>query len=308
MYYLVFGLLYLISLLPLFILYRLSDLAYFIVYHIVGYRKKVVMDNLKKAFPEKSDKEIRRIAKRFYLNFTDTFIETIKMLSMTKRQFSRMVEMDLTDLLTLEASGKSIQLHGGHQFNWELANWKMAMELKIPVIGVYMKIKNKIFDRIFYNMRAKHGTVLVSTKEFKNRMHVLLKDQYAIGLAADQNPGKPDQSYWLHYFNRPAPFVTGPDKSAIKNKNAVVFMRMIKVRRGRYRLETVVLTNGEQILKDGELTLRYRDLLEDTIRQQPDNYLWSHRRWKWEYKQEFEALWIDGTASDMLGSEKTNNL
>jgi KDO2-lipid IV(A) lauroyltransferase len=293
MYYPVYGLLYLISLLPLFILYRISDFAFFIIYHVVGYRKNVVLDNLRNAFPELSDKEIQRIAKRFYLNFTDTFIETIKMLSMSKRQFNRMVDLDLTEVLQLEASGKSIQFHAGHQFNWEFANWKIAMELKIPVIGVYMKIKNKIFNKIFYDMRAKHGTVLVETKEFKNRMHSLLKDQYAIGLAADQNPRKPEQSYWLHYFNRPAPFVTGPDKSAIKNATAVVFMRMIKVRRGRYRFETVVLTDGHQQLQAGELTLRYRDLLEETIKNQPDNYLWSHRRWKWEYKNEFRDFWID---------------
>jgi len=296
MYYLVYGLLYLISLLPLFILYRISDFAFFIIYHIVGYRKKVVFDNLQKAFPEKSDKDIRKIAKKFYLNFTDTFIETIKMLSMSKKQFNRMVDLDLTDVKLLEASGKSIQFHGGHQFNWDLANWKISMELKIPIIGVYKKISNKVFNKIFYDMRAKQGTVLVETKEFRNRMHVLLKDQYAIGLAADQNPGKPEQSYWLHYFNRPAPFVTGPDKSAIKNKTAVVFMRMIKIKRGRYRFETVVLTDGNQPLKEGELTLKYRDLLEDTISRQPDNYLWSHRRWKWEYKKEFQELWIDHQA------------
>lgn len=293
MYYPVYGLLYLISLLPLFILYRISDFAYFIIYHVIGYRKQVVFDNLRNAFPEKSNTEIKSIAKRFYLNFTDTFIETIKMLSMSKKQFNRMMDLDLTEVLQLEASGKSIQFHGGHQFNWELANWKLAMELKIPVIGVYMKIKNRIFNKIFYDMRAKHGTVLVETKEFKNRMHVLLKDQYAIGLAADQNPRKPEESYWLYYFNRPAPFVTGPDKSAIKNGTAVVFVRMIKVKRGRYRFETELITDGHQPLKAGELTIRYRDLLEDTIKKQPDNYLWSHRRWKWGYKDEFRDLWID---------------
>ncbi len=293
MYYLVYGLFYLLSLLPFFIIYRISDFAYFIIYYIIGYRKKVVMSNLDIAFPEKSASEKKAIAKKFYKNFTDTFIETIKMLSISQKAFAKMVDINLDEAVALARKGKSVQFHAGHQFNWELANWIVADKMPIPFIGVYMKINNKAIDRIFYNMRSKTGTILVSVQEFKNKMHQLLNRQYSIGLAADQNPGVPANAYWLNFFNRPAPFVTGPDKAAIKNNTAVVFIRLIKVKRGKYKFDAEVLVENGADLKEGELTLLYRDVLEDTIRKNPDNYLWSHRRWKWSYQDEYEKRWID---------------
>ncbi len=293
MYYLVYGLLYLISLLPFFILYRISDFAYFIVYYIMGYRKSVVMNNLDIAFPEKTKKEKIRIAKTFYKNFTDTFIETIKLLSISKKAFSNMAEMNLDEAIRLAKSGKSIQFHAGHQFNWELANWIIADKMPIPFVGVYMKIKNAAIDKIFFDLRSRKGTVLVAAQEFKNKMHQLLNKQYCIGLAADQNPGVPSNAFWLNFFNRPAPFVTGPDKAAIRNNTAVIFIKLIKIKRGKYKFETQVLTENGAELKEGELTLLYRDVLEETIKQNPSNYLWSHRRWKWGYQKEFENRWID---------------
>ena len=293
MYYLIYGLLYLFSLLPMVVLYRFSDLAYFFICHVFGYRKKVVMSNLDIAFPEKSVTEKKKIARKFYRNFTDTFIESIKLLSISDKAFHRMVIFDPELVLALAKKGKSIQFHAGHQFNWELANWLIAETLPIPFIGVYMRINNKVFDRIFYGLRSKKGTVLVPVHEFRNRVHQLFNEQYSLGLAADQNPGVPAQAYWLHFFNRAAPFVTGPDKGAIKNDTAVVMVKLKKIKRGRYKFETELLVENGSELKPGELTLLYRDKLEQTIREQPDNYLWSHRRWKWAYQPEYEKRWID---------------
>jgi len=293
MYYIVFGLLYLLSMLPLVGLYRISDFAYFIMYRILRYRKDVVFSNLSIAFPEKTDKEKKQIAKQFYKNFTDTFIETIKLMSISERAYSKMVEMDLSSCIALANKGKSIQFHAGHQFNWELANWKIAKEMSIPFVGVYMKIHNKAINKIFYDLRSKKGTVLVSTTEFKSRMHELLKTQYSIGLAADQNPSNTANAYWLYFFSKPAPFVTGPDKAALKNNTAVVFVKMIKLSRGRYKFETEIIMEEAQALEPGALTVKYRNILEDTIRKNPSNYLWSHRRWKWEYHSGLEDKWVD---------------
>ncbi len=294
MYYIIYFLLYCFSLLPFFILYRFSDLAYFIMYYIVGYRKAVVMNNLTIAFPEKSEKEKIIIAKKFYKNLTDTFIETIKLISISKKAFNKMATIDLDASIELAKKGKSIQFHAGHQFNWELANWLIAEKMPIPFVGVYMKINNPAINKIFYDLRSKMGTVLVSAQEFKNKMHQLLSQQYCLGLAADQNPGNVTSAYWLNFFNKPTPFVTGPDKGALKNNTAVVFMKLIKIKRGQYRFETEVLFEDTTTLKEGEITLRYRDVLEDTIRKNPDNYLWSHRRWRWYFQQEEHASrWID---------------
>jgi KDO2-lipid IV(A) lauroyltransferase len=293
MYYLIYGLLYLFSLLPLRFLYWISDFLFFIVYYIVQYRKKIVLDNLEIAFPEKSITEKKIIAKQFYKNFVDTFVETIKMISISDKAFHKMVEMDLSKVIALANEGKSIQFHAGHQFNWELANWKIAEKMPIPFVGVYMRISNRHFDKIFYDLRAKKGTVLVEVKEFRSKMHQFLNTQYSIGLAADQNPADAKKGFWLNFFNKPVPFVTGPDKAAIKNKTAVVFVRLIKIKRGKYKFETEIITEQASCLKEGELTCLYRDMLEDTIRKYPSNYLWSHRRWKRPFTEEFQKQWID---------------
>ncbi|MEO6404511.1 MAG: lipid A biosynthesis acyltransferase [Ferruginibacter sp.] len=293
MYYLIYGFLYLISLLPFWILYGISDIISFCIFYLGGYRKKIVLYNLGIAFPEKTGTEKKKIAWQFYRNLIDTFIETIKLLSMSDKSFRKRATMDVSIINEVASRGKSIQFHSGHQMNWEYGNYVMANKLPIPWIGIYMKISNRALNRLFYHIRAKKGTVLVATKEFKSRMHEVFRQQYSLGLAADQNPGEPHRSNWLYFFTKAAPFVTGPDKAAIKNNTAVIFVKFLKRKRGHYEFITKLITEDGALLKPGELTLMYRDFLEETIRESPDNYLWSHRRWKWEYKTNLEHLWID---------------
>ncbi len=263
------------------------------MYYIVGYRKAVVMNNLDIAFPEKSKAEKTAIAKKFYKNLTDTFIESIKLLSISEKSFLKRATINLDQLLPLIQKGKNIQFHCGHQFGWEFGNWIIAMKMPIPFIGIYIQIKNKTIDRLFYNFRSKPGTVLVAAHEFKQKMHQLFLNQYSIGLVADQSPGIPALSYWLNFFTKPTSFVTGPDKSAIKNNTAVVFVNLIKIKRGYYHFDTVLFCENGAEYKEGEITLKYRDFLESSIRKHPDNYLWSHRRWKTEYREEYFDNWID---------------
>ena len=293
MYYLIYSLLYLVSLLPFFILYRISDFAAFIIYHFVKYRRDVVFNNLDIAFPEKTKLEKIKIAKQFYRNITDTFIETIKLLSLSDRRFQKMASINLDEVIELAKKGKSIQFHGGHQFNWELANLLIAQKMNIPFVGVYLKINNKAINKIFYDLRSKTGTILVATHEFKSKMHQLLNQQYSIGLAADQNAPDPANAFWLNFFNKPVPFVTGPDKGAIKNNTAVVFVKLVKVKRGKYQFVTSIVVEDAAKMKEGDLTKLYRNFLEETIFNQPDNYLWSHRRWKWDYQRPYDSLWKD---------------
>lgn len=293
MYYIIYGLLYLVSLLPFFILYGISDLACFILYRLIGYRKEVVLGNLAIAFPEKTLAEREKIAGQFYKNFIDTFIETIKMLSISEKEFNKRAVVDLAECNALVKKGLNIQFQSGHQMNWEYVNWVMVKKIETSFVGVYMKLSNKSLDRIFYDMRKKFGTVLVAATDFRSRMHQVFNKQYSLALAADQNPGSPQFAYWLYLFGKPAPFVKGPDKGARKNRSAVVFVKFIKVKRGYYKFEPTVITENAALLKEGELTLLYRDFLEETIREHPDNYLWSHRRWKFDYKKEYINQWID---------------
>lgn len=293
MYYILFGLLYALSLLPFFILYRLSDVVYFLLYYVFGYRKAVVMNNLSIAFPEKPAAEREAIAKKFYRGLIDTFIENIKMLSMSTKAFEKRCSTNAEILDALIAEGKNIQLHCCHQMNWEYLNWGVAKNVAIPFIGIYQPISNVAINKIFIKMRSRFNTQLVSTKEFKNKVHTLFKQQYTIGLVADQNTPFTDKAYWLYFFSKPVPFIVGPDKGAIKNKTAVAFINMVKKRRGYYHLDFTIITEDATHFEAGELTRMYRDFMEEKIKEQPANYLWSHRRWRHQYGKQFEGLWMD---------------
>lgn len=252
-----------------------------------------MFNNLDIAFPEKSKAQKVIIARKFYKNLCDSFIETIKLLSLPDKELHKRAIFDLDECNALAARGKNIQFQSGHHMNWEYANYIVAEKLVIPWVGIYMKINNKALNRLFFNLRGKKGTVLVAAQEFRQKMHQVFKSQYSIGLAADQNPAQPKYGHWLYYFTKPAPFLTGPDKGAIKNNSAVVFVQMIKWKRGYYHFKPTIITENAASFKEGELTLLYRNYLEKVIREYPDNYLWTHRRWKWSYLPEYQNSWID---------------
>lgn len=289
-YYPVYWFLYLFSLLPLRVLYLFSDFAFFILYRVMGYRNDVVDSNLKIAFPEKTNEERKKIAKEFYLNFTDTFIEMLKMISIRESEVKRRGQCDFELINNLIEKGYNIHIMAGHQFNWEFANLVYALNLKIPFIGIYMPVGNKIMDKIFYNMRGKFGTIMISAHDFKHKMHSVFANQYLLALAADQNPSNPSRAYWLHFFGKKAPFVTGPAKGAVKNNTAVVFVGFHKEKRGHYSFKVKLITEEGINHTPEELTILYKKELERTIRENPSNYLWTHRRWRHEWKEEYGPL------------------
>lgn len=251
------------------------------------------MENLTQAFPEKTSAERKQIAKEFYRNFIDTLLETIKMLSLRDNEFASRCTIDSKAFKIILENVNNIQFHGSHQMNWEYANLILAKSLPIPLVGLYMPITNKAVNRIFYNIRTRYKTELISTIEFRSRMHTLFRNQYALALAPDQNASSFVHAYWLNFFNKESPFATAPDKMAIRNKAAVVFVQITKVKRGYYHFDFSLITNNAGALVPGELTIKYRDFLETIIRKQPANYLWSHRRWKHTYEKQFEKRWID---------------
>jgi KDO2-lipid IV(A) lauroyltransferase len=153
-----------------------------------------------------------------------------------------------------------------------------------------MPISNKAFNKIIFDIRKRYGTVLVSATEFKTKMHQVFTGRFAIGLAADQNPANPNWGYWLMFFNRPTPFLTGPEKGALRNNLASVYVQFKKVKRGYYHFEATLLAEPGTHLGTGELTKLYKNKLEETIRLDPANYLWTHRRFKYEYKEEYGEI------------------
>ena len=267
-----------------------SDGVYFLLYYVIGYRKEVVMSNLLIAFPEKSEDERTIIAKEFYHNFLDTFIETLKFLSLSDKAFSKRLTGNFELLHELYGTGKNVHLHSGHFFNWEYMNWGIARNNPYPLIAVYAPISSKVFEKIILKMRGRYNPILVSTEEFKHKFHDLSKKRYALALIADQNPGIVQRAYWVPFFSKLTGFVTGPEKSARINDAVVVFAHFYKVKRGYYNVNFEVFTTTPRELLRGEITKAYVAHLERSIRSKPSNYLWSHRRWKWDFKEEYRKL------------------
>src|SRR5690606_27624742 len=181
----------------------------------------------------------------------------------------------------------NIQLHAIHNFNWEIVHLGVARELTVPFLGVYMPIKNPALEKIFKGIRTRYGTILVPATEFKSSFSKYDKDNYILALLADQRPASPRNAYWVNFFGTPTAFVTGPEKAGRVRNVAVVFANFYKVKRGVYTIETRLITENAASMKEGELTIEYVRYVEECIRKRPDNYLWSHRRWKHEYRDEY---------------------
>jgi len=285
MYYILFPFLYLVSLLPFRVLYSISDFIAFLLHRVFRYRKQVVLGNLRIAFPEKTEDERKKIAGKFYQYFTDTFIECIKCISISNKELEKRNTGEYSMLNGLLEEGRNINILGGHQFNWEYGSLLYALHLKIPMTAVYIPISNGTINRVFNDFRTRNGTTFVSSADFRKNRGSITSKQYILALAADQNPGEPRYAYWIKFFGRVTPFVTGPEKGAVHNKAAVVFVSFRKIKRGHYHFEPVLLVKDPSGLEEGRLTCMYRDALENSIRNDPANYLWSHRRFKYAWKE-----------------------
>lgn len=291
MYPILHPVLYLVSLLPLRVLYVVSDGLSLLAFHVLRYRRDVVMANLRTAFPGKSEAERRRIAARFYRNFTDMVMDGIKVLSMGERELSERFIMrpELKEAFDrCIRSGKSYQIHAMHNFGWEIVNHGVSRALDIPFLGVYMPIKNRFFERMFREVRVRYGTVLLPATDFKNRFSEVERRyagrNYLLALVADQSPGRPEDAWWLNFFGVPTGFIHGPEKAARERKLGVIFGYFYAVGRGRYTFDIEIVTEDASTTPEGELTLAYARYIEEHVGRDPANYLWSHRRWKHPYR------------------------
>ena len=290
MYYIVYGSLYLVSLLPLRVLYVVSDFVCFILYYIIGYRKKVVFSNLKQAFPEKSEKDRKSIARKFYRNFTDNFIEFIKLLSASPACIKKHFRGDYSIPLQLSDQGKRCQALLAHNFNWEWGCLAVALNVKHLFLVVYMPISNKIVDKIFIKVRSKTGGVMLSATDMRNAIIPYRNSTYMLALVADQNPGNPANAFWFNFFGKATPFVRAPESGARRGNIPVLFCKIIKERRGHYKIFFEMLEEKPARLKEGELTEKYVDHLQKFISEYPEMWLWSHRRWKWDWKESYSKV------------------
>lgn len=281
-YYIFYAINWVITLLPLRVLYILSDFAFLLLYYFPSYRRKVVSGNLKNAFPEKSDIERKSIEKKFYRHLADFFIETIKLMHVSKEEQKRRYTYTNIEVIDkLREEKRDIVAVLGHYNNWE---WPTLLPyfLKYKVIIIYRPLQNKYFDRFIFRQRSRYGIVLTPTNMVireivnsqKNNINTISV------FLTDQTPAKGDIKYWTKFLNQDTPVYTGTEKIASKYDMAMVFFHVQKVKRGYYNLNIELLLEHTAGLPEHVVTETHVRRLEEIIREKPEYWLWSHRRWK----------------------------
>ena len=288
MYHIINGLLKLKSLLPFSILYVLSDFIYLIVYYLIGYRKKVVRENLKRSFPDKTDRELLAIEKKFYHHLCDLLFESIKMATISKEEMSRRMKiLNYEPLLKHYDENKSVLLITSHYGNWEwTSSFSMYLPADKPMYQVYKQLKNKFFDRLIYNLRIRFGSVNVEVNELFDVLSSLKQQgkMGMIGLISDQSPSRKGIKYQSQFLNQRTPVITGTEIIAKKYDFPVYFVQIRRVKRGYYTCNPVPICLHPQESGKFEITEKYIRLLEQEIMAEPAYWLWSHRRWKFADK------------------------
>lgn len=281
-YILVYPIIWLLSILPMPILHFFSDIIYYIVYYIVGYRKKVVFGNLKYAFPDKSDDEIKKIAKKSYRHFIDIFVEMIKSFTISEKELAKRWKIkNIHVLKELEEQHKSAILYGAHYANWE---WVFILNTYVKYTGfaIYKKIANKYFDKKIKDVRGKYNTVLVPTKEIfdvveeNNRNNTLS----LYGFLGDQTPKAINARHWASFFNVVVPIQTGTEFFAKKYDIPIVFFSVERVKRSYYECTFKILTDDPKKYNDYEITDMYLAEVEKQVHKAPEYYFWTHKRFK----------------------------
>lgn len=281
-YFITLPFIYLLSVLPFKLLYLKSDYLFFWLYHIIGYRKKVVRENLKKSFPQKSEKERKQIEIAFYHHLCDLILESLKAYTISEKELRKRCRIINPEIMEQYASkGQSICIAMGHYGNWEWAGQRVSMDTKFKLLVLYRKIKNEYFDRFMQRLRSRFGAMPV---EMRETIRVLLEYQKkaqvtATVFIADQTP-PPENAFWLNFLNQNTPVFKGTEKIATKYNMPVLFGQVNKVKRGFYEIELSVLCENPSKLSEMELTQLHTKKLEEYIYKKPEYWLWSHRRWK----------------------------
>ena len=278
---------YLLALLPFPILYFFSDLVYILLYYILSYRRKIVSQNLINSFPDKTDKEIREIEKRFYRYFCDLFLETFKTLTISRENMVNHCRFEpetqaIFDQLARE--NQSFVVVMGHFGNWEWGGNTFSICCRHQLYVIYHPLSNKYFNGLVYRMRTRFGTKLIPMKDTLRDMLKNRGSLTATAFIADQSP-LPSNAYWMEFLNQDTPVFLGIEKIALKIHYPIVYISIRRVKRGYYKVLAERIELPSIIQKSGTVTEIHTRRLEADIRSQPENWLWTHRRWKHERPQ-----------------------
>ncbi|NCD71980.1 lysophospholipid acyltransferase family protein [Mucilaginibacter agri] len=275
--------LYLISLLPFWLLYLIADFLYVIMYYVTGYRRGVVQQNLKNSFPEKNAEELHAIEKKYYHYLADLFVETIKSITISKTEMEK--RMYLTNLEVINgyfAQNRSIIAVVGHYGNWEWGALRTGTMTHHRRVIIYKPLNNKTSDQLFKRMREKFGATLIPMKSTLRKMAELKSELSLSVFASDQTPVREEAHYFTPFLNQPTAVFLGIEKIATLFNSVVVFADIRRVKRGYYECTFVPLVEEPKQTKQYEITQAHVQYLEKVIKEEPAYWLWSHRRWKFK--------------------------
>lgn len=298
-YYIVYGICYIISLLPFWALYLLADLGYLIIYKVAGYRKRVVRSNITSAFPEKSEDELRDIERKFYHWLCDYFLEAIKLLSISRRSLDKRFILTNSEVITdCFEQGQSVATILGHYCNWEWLSCvgKDYKDEKYRVGLVYHPLYNYAFDQLFRKIRSRIPNGVPVPKQDILRYLLNYKREGVcsiFGYISDQVPKWENIHLWVPFLNHDTPVFTGAERIMKKMNNAVFYVEMTRPKRGYYTCTYHLITKEPATLPEHEITRRFFVMLEQTIIKHPEFYLWSHNRWKRTH-EEYNQRIADG--------------
>tara|TARA_R110002050_G_scaffold44973_9_gene106823 strand:+ start:41952 stop:42845 length:894 start_codon:yes stop_codon:yes gene_type:complete len=278
---LIYPFLWVISILPHRLFYGFSDIAFFFVYHVFGYRRKVVQNNLNLVFPDKPKEEINRIEKEFYKHLCDTFLEMVKTMNLSKKAVAKKYRVVNPEVLLEIEKERSIIILCAHYANWE---WNVSINNYVNSKGyaVYQQVNNSYFDKFIRKTRARWNTTLITQgqtaktiiQNFRNNVRA------TYGMVSDQSPQAHRAHYWTNFMGIKVPIFNGGEALARKTGLATVFLKVSKVKRGHYKAELIPIALNGKETEEHEITNTFLRLTEEQIREKPEYYLWTHKRWK----------------------------
>lgn len=270
----------LLSYLPFAVLYTLSDLLYIIIYKGFGYRKKVVLENLRNSFPQKNASEISTICDAFYRNLCDIIVESIKMISISKEELNKRNDCSAHRVLDeLNAKGKTCFYFGAHLCNWEWSPGVAALATQVPLWGVYKTVTHKAFDDLLTKYRGRFGCEMIPMEQIARRV-LTNKETKNVCFVADQTPSNIDANLWVKFLNQETLAFSASAKLAKKINAAIIYGSIVKLKRGYYKYHFEVLFENPKEVDEQEIMQTFFTRLEKDIIAHPSSWLWSHKRWK----------------------------
>ncbi|MCR9173952.1 MAG: lipid A biosynthesis acyltransferase [bacterium] len=280
-----------LSYLPLPVLYALTDFFFLILIAVFPYRKKVILGNIERSFPELSAKERKKLLRQFYRHFTDLLAEGVKNLTISEKELRRRFVVKNPEVMQEFFDEKrNVLLVSGHFNNWEWLITSQNFLFPHQAYGIGMPLSSQFWHKKVTSRRERFGMRVIHAKNYREKLTANPDELKAVLVLSDQSPGNSLKSYWMEFLNQPTAVLFGAEMMANELDYSVVFFATRKVKRGHYEMELEVLTTNPRSLNWGEITEAHTLALEKEIRNNPAQWLWSHRRWKREIPEDLEKL------------------